>query len=417
MFVFAVLSRIHVLIGYFAKEYPDCIEISDGPKIRDMYFKTLEKACITQQDVSYSFGQMIFDFISKKKSHHKNSVFFVFQTSLISLTAAFNGLNAFLENFGPSEEHEADFAKRVYECIRKMAKPMEGLSHKAVHKSALQLLTDRCELFGAQIFDDFFFWHDLLVNTWLKMNQNENRRQANDLLRAIHREIAVRLQQNSDSDRERCYEILKFLQKDFKNSLQSPTSELLEVRRAIVGFGLLGAPCKKLLEPSDLDELLNLVLQRTKCVANDANSKQLDKQELQYFSEYVEALSKLMEQTSSLSGVQLNVLQEIIVSVIRNFHLLPASSHPSTIGTLMRTFNNLLKLGNLHNTKYICHALPFIISSRYIHSVLFPFLCNFFLFSRRFHFGRYPPESHFPGCNLDVFAHIEIRCKQRLGKV
>lgn len=45
------MSRIHELIGCFAKDYPDCIEISDGPKIRDMYFKTLEKAFVTQQDV------------------------------------------------------------------------------------------------------------------------------------------------------------------------------------------------------------------------------------------------------------------------------------------------------------------------------------------------------------------------------
>lgn len=273
---------------------------------------------------------------------------FSFQTSLVSLVGAFDGLNAFLEYFGPSEELEADFANRVYKCIYKMAKPLEGHSQNAVHKSALRLLTDRCELFGAQIFEDFYFWHDLLVNTWLKMTQIDNRRPANNLLRAIHREIAVRLQENGDLDRDRCCEILKFLQKDFKNTLQSPTSDLLEVRRAIVGFGLLGAPCKKLLPPKDLDELLNLVLQRTKCVANDVNSKQLDKEELTYFSEYVESLSKLMEQTSSLSGVQLNVLQEIMVSVIRNFHLLSASSHEPTVSTLMRTFNNLLKLGNLH---------------------------------------------------------------------
>lgn len=266
---------------------------------------------------------------------------------MVSLVGAFDGLNSFLENFGPSEEYEKDFAQRVYKCIEIMAKPMEGTKHKAVHKSALALLTKRCELFGAQIFDDFYFWHDLLVNTWLKMTQNENRRQANDLLRAIHREIASRLQQNSDSDGKRCTDILEFLQKDFKNTLQSSTSEMFEVRRAVVGFGLLGAPCKKLLEPKHLDELLNLVMQRTKCVANDVNSKQMDKDELQYFPEYVESLSKLMEQTSSLSGVQLNILQEIIVSVIRNFHLLPAPLHPSTINTLMRTFNNLLKLGNL----------------------------------------------------------------------
>lgn len=282
-------------------------------------------------------------------------------------------MNAFLENFGPSEELEADFANRVYKCIKIMAKPTEGHKQKAVYKSALRLLTDRCELFGAQIFEHFYYWHDLLVNTWLKMNQLDNRQHASNLLRAIHREIAVRLEQNCDSDRDRCCEILKFLQNNFKNTLQSSTSELHEVRRAIVGFGLLGAPCKKLLEPKDLDELLNLVLQRTKCIANDANSKQMDKEKFQYFSEYVEALSKLMEHSSSLSGVQLNVLQEIIVSLIRNFHLLSSTLHASTISTLMRTFNNLLKLGNSHIfTNITCMAFHHI-SNVFIIFILFLF--------------------------------------------
>lgn len=42
-----------MLIGRFALDYPDCIDDrNDGPKIRDMYFKALEKAVITQQDVN-----------------------------------------------------------------------------------------------------------------------------------------------------------------------------------------------------------------------------------------------------------------------------------------------------------------------------------------------------------------------------
>lgn len=263
---------------------------------------------------------------------------------MVSLAGAFDGLNAFLENFGPSEEHKNDFAQRVYNLIKPMARPVEGQAQKNVYRCALRLLAERCELFGAQIFKDFFFWHDLLVNTWLKMDQYKNRQPAQDLLQAIHREIAERLLQNSESDKDWCCEILKFLQQDFKNILQSPTSESWDMRRAIVGFGLLGAPCKKLLQNEDLDELLNLVLQRTKCVANDVNAKP-DKEQLQDFPEYVEALSRLMEQTTSLSGVQLNVLREIIISLIRNFHLLSTATHVKTVNTLMKTFDNLLSLG------------------------------------------------------------------------
>lgn len=49
----AVQSRIFELIGGFAKDYPDCIEneVGDGVKIRDMYFQTMEKAVVGQQEV------------------------------------------------------------------------------------------------------------------------------------------------------------------------------------------------------------------------------------------------------------------------------------------------------------------------------------------------------------------------------
>lgn len=40
-----------MLIGRFSKDYPDCIESGDGPKIRDMYYKALDKAVTQQQDV------------------------------------------------------------------------------------------------------------------------------------------------------------------------------------------------------------------------------------------------------------------------------------------------------------------------------------------------------------------------------
>lgn len=54
--LFAVQCRIFSLIGRLARDYPDCIEneARDGPKIRDMYFKALEDAVVSQHDVSNS---------------------------------------------------------------------------------------------------------------------------------------------------------------------------------------------------------------------------------------------------------------------------------------------------------------------------------------------------------------------------
>lgn len=289
-----------------------------------------------------------------------------FQTTFVSLTGAFNGLNDFLENFGPSDVHKDLFAERVYKCIKPIAKPLDT-SQKAVHRSALNLLANHCALFGKQIFDDFFYWHDLLVNTWLKMDQFDNRRPAIFLLHAMHREIATQLIQSTDSDR--CREILTFLQSYFKATLESSDSQPFEVRLAIVGFGLIAAPCKKLMTPEHLTELLRLVMQRTESAANAINHN--SKEQLEHFPDYVEAMSRIMEQVNQLSGLQLNVLRNIVVAVIRNFHLLSTAHHDMTINTLMRTFHNLAKLGDtildeilekivLQGVIWTCsHKLPF----------------------------------------------------------
>lgn len=251
-------------------------------------------------------------------------------------------MNDFLENFGPSDAHKVSFAERLYKCIKPIAKPLET-SQKAVHRSALNLLANRCELFGKQIFEDYFYWHGLLVNTWLKMDSFDNRRPAIYLLHAMHREIAAQLVQHNDPDR--CREILTFLQTYFKTILESSTSQPYEVRLAIVGFGLIAAPCKRLMSAEHLTELLQLMIQRTESAANAVNTH-TSKEQLEHFPDYVEALSRIMEQVNQLSGVQLNVLQNIIVSVIRNFHLLSTAHHAMTINTLMRTFHNLSQLGD-----------------------------------------------------------------------
>lgn len=259
---------------------------------------------------------------------------------MTALTGAFNGLNDFLKNFEPSEYHKNAFAERVYKCIKPIAIPSDS-AQKSVHRSALNLLANRCELFGQHIFVDFFYWHDLLVNTWLKMDSFENRRPAIYLLHSMHREISARLMQSDDPDHSR--KILLFLQTYFKTTLESSKSQPFEVRLAIVGFGLIAAPCKRLLSPEDLNEILRLVMQRIESAANAVN--QNDREQLEYFPDYVEALSRIMEQMDQLSSVQLHIVQNIIVTVIRNFHLLSTAHHENTINTLMRTFHNLSQLG------------------------------------------------------------------------
>lgn len=226
-----------------------------------------------------------------------------------------------------------------------MSDPPKDVKHRATYSSSLTLLANHSELFSKQLFDDFDYWHHLLVDKWLKMDW-KYRIIAMKLLHSFHREIADQLLPNDDENDARRLEILNFLRKYFKTTLEQSNSQPFEIRIAISGFGLMAAPCKRLLPPESLNELLQLVMQRTENASHAVD--ETSKEQFEHFPDYVESLAKIMEHVNELTGIQLTTLKNIIVSLIRNFHLLSTVHHRMTIDTLMRTFHNLWLLGETH---------------------------------------------------------------------
>lgn len=138
--------------------------------------------------------------------------------------------------------------------------------------------------------------------------------------------------------------ILRFFISHFKNTLQSPKSPTYEIRIAIRGFGMMAGPCKQLLPPENIDQLLTLVMQRTENAAN--NISDVHKETLEHFPDFLESLSLIMNHVDELSGIQISVLQTICISIFRNFHLLSSAHHELTISSLIMTFYNLSRLGD-----------------------------------------------------------------------
>lgn len=125
--------------------------------------------------------------------------------------------------------------------------------------------------------------------------------------------------------------------------LQSKDSRPYEISIAIRGFGVFSKACKHLL-PNSLDDLLDVVMLRTEYTSMD-NSK--NKDVLEHYPTFVRALSEIMEHTIELSGIQISSLQNIIVELMKNFYLLSRSHHELVVISLLKTFNNLSRLGTV----------------------------------------------------------------------
>lgn len=138
--------------------------------------------------------------------------------------------------------------------------------------------------------------------------------------------------------------ILKFYINFFKSTLQSKDSRPYEIRIAIIGFGVFSKACKCLLPAASLDDLLDVVMLRTEYTSID-NSK--NKDVLEHYPAFVQALSEIMEHTAELSAIQISSLQNIVIELMKNFYLLSRAHHEMVVMSLLKTFENLSKLGTI----------------------------------------------------------------------
>lgn len=280
-------------------------------------------------------------------------VFPILQINIQALIGALNGFKYFLVNFPPAPENRAAFAQRLYTCVKRLSDPPDDASRRELYRCALELLQTHSGLFGDLLLADYLYWHNLLMSKWLKESMPwDDRKTAIVLLHAFHREISKCLTASASSDAAAAAgegstptcDILNFFIAHFKATLQSSKSQPYEIRIAIRGFGLMAAPCKKHLSAAHLTELLMLVMQRTESITNSHFAEQKDN--LEHFPDYVQALSQIMTHVDGLSTIQLVTLRNIIVALIRHFHLLSKAHHTLTVDSLMHTFNNLMRLGD-----------------------------------------------------------------------
>lgn len=160
-------------------------------------------------------------------------------------------------------------------------------------------------------------------------------------MQAFHREVSIQIEQRSNPAEDTI--ILKTFINYFKRTMQSATAQSFEIRIAIQGFGLMAGPCKALLPPEYLNDLLTLVMQRTEYTALEQTTT--GSEMLEHYPDFVQALSQIMQHVAELTGIQIASLQNIIIALIKDFYYLSTAHHSLAVNSLLRTFANLSRLG------------------------------------------------------------------------
>ncbi|XP_055636241.1 DNA-dependent protein kinase catalytic subunit-like isoform X2 [Toxorhynchites rutilus septentrionalis] len=307
------------LIGLLAKDYPECVSEERQNKILYILMSVAE-------------GQLL------EESY----------PSLISLAGALRGLNYFLVNFAPTQVEGEEFYRKIYMLVKKLSDCDEAVRDRQAFRNALQLFDKHCALFSSFLYADHQYWQQILTTKWIRSGV-EDRKVGMYALHSLHRELAREIlkrenQQalSSDDNTESRIVMLNYYMKYFKTVLLAPDSKPFEVRIAIRGFGSMSEACGRLMSEQYMNELLLLVMQRTEYVyLMEDKSRDL----LEHLPDFVQALSDIMSHVRELTGVQLASLQNIIIGLFKDFHYLSSIHHELIISSLMKTFDNLRKLG------------------------------------------------------------------------
>ena len=259
------------------------------------------------------------------------------------------GLNDHLIAFAP-ETSEEELCEEIYECMKFLSnssKITSETSHRVAFRNMLHLVAQHGGLVGEKMCRDYMIWQKYLT-AWISSTNYEDKKAGIFAMQTFHLEVSKVIEERASEDDKK---VLLYFMHYFETTLKASKSEPHEIRIAIRGFGLMAAPCKLLLPSNYLNDLFDLVMQRTE-YSYFIKDRMKRRDVLEHLPNYVESLSQIMNQISEISGIQLTSLQNIIVILIKDFYYLSSVHHNLVVKALLQTFNNLQKLGGkvLDNT-------------------------------------------------------------------
>lgn len=285
--------------------------------------------------------------------------------SFHALTGATVGLRHLLVHFAPSPTDEPDICRRIYVLLHKFCAPYPDAAsmHRNVARVSFDLLAAHAPLLAKHVFADHLFWYTRLLFAFTCTKNAEHQKTLFAAVNAVLGVIAKECEQPNDDDSALVADqVLGLYIESFKLTLQNSESKSYEILIAVRGLGMLAGACKLRRPAVNLVDILSLMMRRTETmcpaaglavesaggaavVAPDITQPGFARAALEHYPDFVRALSQIMQHVQQLTGMQLQSLQTILVSLMRDFCYLPESYHEQTVVALLQTFAELGHVG------------------------------------------------------------------------
>ncbi|XP_048248370.1 DNA-dependent protein kinase catalytic subunit-like [Haliotis rufescens] len=234
---------------------------------------------------------------------------------LTVIAGCLEGLTAYLVNFTQSAEEGSKNSYAIFKYARMAIDPGISFSRYDVPRGGLRLFGKHCGQFNQFIMDDY----QGMYEKFLSWNRHHNRELAHlgmmameSFLKQVAEMLVVRAQEGKKEGA-----VFKFFIQQFRNIMNDNMSGSKEVSLAIRGYGLLAAPCRSFLSPSDVQFMFSEMI--SKCEQQFLGQVEDLEDRIISLPSYLEALAYIVKEVDQVSDTYAATLEHLLVLLLENF--------------------------------------------------------------------------------------------------
>jgi DNA-dependent protein kinase catalytic subunit len=250
------------------------------------------------------------------------------------ISGALEGINNYLYNFTQSAQESSEHSWDIFNYTKQALLSnhnIDELNRYAMPRAALNLFERHAEQFDEFIYDDYRDLFDRLSN-WAQHKNYDMKKLAYMALDSYYKQLAEMLKKKAKSESDKCKKIFRFFVEKFYKNLTNDL-DLKETVIAIKGFGAFAGPCKEFMEPKDVKQMFNIIIEiceRT-FFLNQSEEKQIGSQNAEIFDEKVYQLPSFIESIAYVCDQIDGNLPEGSLLTMEKLVILAIDSYPKLI--------------------------------------------------------------------------------------
>ncbi|XP_041364232.1 DNA-dependent protein kinase catalytic subunit-like [Gigantopelta aegis] len=230
------------------------------------------------------------------------------------IAGCLEGLTCYLVNFTQSAEEGSKYAYEIFRFARMAIDPGITYTRYAVPAAGLRLFSRHADQFSEYLVDDYQGMYEKLQN-WSHHHNRDLMHLGVSALESFLQQVAKMLVSRANEGQKEGA-VFKFFVKQFREIMNDHQASVKQISFAIKGYGLLAAPCKTFMTPSDVHYMLSEMINKSEQHFLRQSQDLMDR--LYELPSYLNALAHIIKQVDEVSDTYAMSLEHLLVLLFEN---------------------------------------------------------------------------------------------------